>query len=150
MVDLKQNIQFIKGVGPNRVKLLNKLGIYTLEDLITYYPRDYEDRSKPTLISDAENGSEVLIEATAMRYVTEIRTRKKNMIIYKLPVEDNSRKCMITWYNQKYIKNLFTPGKTYKFFGKINKKGNQAEMIAPVFDENGKDKNTGKIIPIYP
>ena len=46
MIDLKQNIQFIKGVGPARVELLNKLGIFTLEDLITYFPRDYEDRGE--------------------------------------------------------------------------------------------------------
>ena len=41
-MDLNKDIQFIKGVGPSRVKLLNHLGIYTLYDLITYFPRDYE------------------------------------------------------------------------------------------------------------
>ena len=46
-MDLNKDVKFIKGVGPNRVKLLNKIGIYTLKDLITYYPRTYEDRSKP-------------------------------------------------------------------------------------------------------
>ena len=45
-MDLKNDVKFIKGVGPNRVKLLNRLGIFTLQDLITYYPRTYEDRSK--------------------------------------------------------------------------------------------------------
>ena len=45
MIDLKQDVKYVKGVGPNRVKLLNKLNIYTLKDLITYYPRNYEDRS---------------------------------------------------------------------------------------------------------
>ena len=47
MIDLKQSVQYIKGVGPQRAALLRKLNIYTLEDLITYFPRDYEDRSKP-------------------------------------------------------------------------------------------------------
>ena len=45
-MDLNKEVQFIKGVGPNRVKLLNRIGIYTLNDLITYFPRDYEDRGK--------------------------------------------------------------------------------------------------------
>ena len=45
MADLSKEVQYIKGVGPNRVKLLNNLNIFTLKDLITYYPRDYEDRS---------------------------------------------------------------------------------------------------------
>ena len=39
MIDLKKDVKYVKGVGPNRVQLLNKLGIFTLEDLITYYPR---------------------------------------------------------------------------------------------------------------
>ena len=51
-MNLSDDVKFVKGVGPNRVKLLNKLNIYNLEDLITYYPRDYEDRSKPKKIID--------------------------------------------------------------------------------------------------
>ena len=47
MLDLNKDVKYVKTVGPNRVKLLNKLNIYTLKDLIEYYPRDYEDRSKP-------------------------------------------------------------------------------------------------------
>ena len=45
MLDLKNDVQFVKGVGPSKVKGLNKLGIFTVEDLVTYYPRGYEDRS---------------------------------------------------------------------------------------------------------
>ena len=52
MIDLKQNIQFIKGVGPARVELLKKMGIVTLEDLVTYFPRSYEDRGKFAYISE--------------------------------------------------------------------------------------------------
>ena len=46
MIDLKQNVQYVKSVGPAKVPLLNSLNIYTIEDLLTYFPRDYEDRSK--------------------------------------------------------------------------------------------------------
>ncbi len=66
-MDLKKEVQYIKGVGPSRVKLLNKLGIFTLEDLITYYPREYEDRSKPKNIDELLNGEEVLISAYPVR-----------------------------------------------------------------------------------
>ena len=58
MVDLNKEIKYVKGVGPNREVLLNKLKIYTLKDLITYYPRDYEDRSKPKNIYECEDGEE--------------------------------------------------------------------------------------------
>ena len=62
MVDLNQDIQFIKGVGPNRATLLRKVGINNLYDLITYYPRSYEDRSKPISIAEAQDDEEVLID----------------------------------------------------------------------------------------
>ena len=56
MVDLKQNIQYVKGVGPSKAELLNHLGIYTLEDIITYYPRKYEDRRCVKNIEEIDNG----------------------------------------------------------------------------------------------
>ncbi len=66
-MDLKKEVQYIKGVGPSRVKLLHKLGIGTLEDLITYYPREYEDRSKPKNIAEVLDGEECLISAFPVR-----------------------------------------------------------------------------------
>ena len=51
-MELSKDVKYIKGVGPSRVELLNKLGIFTLKDLITYYPRTYEDRSKPKSIAE--------------------------------------------------------------------------------------------------
>lgn len=150
MVDLNQDVKFVKGVGPNRVILLNKLGIYTLKDLITYYPREHEDRSKPINIVDTCDGEEVLIEAVCTSRINEIRTRRKNMTIYKLIVRDDTDSLVITWYNQSYLKQRFKLGEKYSFYGKIVKKNGVAEMISPTFDEAGKTKNTGKIIPIYP
>ena len=149
-MDLSDDVKFVKGVGPNRVKLLNKLNIYNLEDLNTYYPRDYEDRSKPKKIADTTDGEEVLIEAIVTSRMREIRTYKKNMTIYKLIVRDETDSCELIWYNQSYLKNMFQMGKKYKFYGKINKKIGMTEMISPVYDAEEKSKNTGKIIPLYP
>lgn len=150
MVDLNQDVKFVKGVGPNRVVLLNKLGIYTLKDLITYYPREYEDRSKPVNIADANDGEEALIEAICVSRVNEIRTKRKNMTIYKLIVRDDTGSIIITWYNQSYLKQRFKLGEKYSFFGKVAIKGGTIEMLSPTFDDAGKNKNTGKIIPLYP
>ena len=113
-MDLKKEVQYIKGVGPNRVKLLNKLGIFNLEDLITYYPREYEDRSKPKMISELVNGEEVLISAYPIAKMSEIKIRQ-NMTLCKLIVRDESGTCQITWYNQGYLKNTFKQGVRYKF-----------------------------------
>ncbi len=150
MVDLNQDVKYVKGVGPNRVVLLNKLGIYTLKDLITYYPREHEDRSKPSKIADLENGQEALIEAIAVSRLNEIRTRRKNMTIYKLIVRDDTGTALLTWYNQGYLKKVFNIGEKYTFFGKVTIKDGVTQIFSPTFDLEGKNKNTGKIIPIYP
>ena len=149
-MELNQEVKYVKGVGPNRAILLNKLGIYTLQDLIQYYPRAHEDRSKPTNIIDAIEQEEVLIEAVVTSQVQEIPTRRKNMTIYKLQVRDETAQLVIIWYNQGYLKQKFKIGQRYSFYGKITKKAGMYEMVSPVFDEEGKNKNTGKIVPIYP
>ena len=149
MLDLSKDVKFIKGVGPARAKLLNNLGIFTLEDLITYFPRTYEDRGKPKNIAELEDGEEALIETICVSKMLEKRV-KKNMVIYKLTVRDETGICHITWFNQKYLKDKFKLGETYKFFGKVQKRIGFIEMTSPVFDSENANKNTGKIIPIYP
>ena len=149
MLDLSKDVKYIKGVGPQRAKLLNTVGIYTLKDLITYFPRDYEDRGKTKLIQDVQDGEEALIEGICTSKIMEKRI-KKNMIIYKLSVRDESGLCHITWFNQRYLKNRFKVGQTYKFYGKVKKRIGFIEMNSPVFDNIETNKNTGKIIPLYP
>ena len=148
MIDLEKDVKYIKGVGPNRVKLLNKLGIFTLKDLITYYPRTYEDRSKPKNIAECIDGEEVLIEAYASGRVSDVRLRGKSM--QKLVIRDETGVATAVWFNQSYLKNKFEQGKKYTFYGKVNNTFGRITINSPVFDEEGKSSNTGKIIPIYP
>ena len=148
MIDLNKDVKYIKGVGPNRVKLLNKLNIFTLKDLITYYPRTYEDRGKPKNIAECIDGEEILIEAVACGRVSEVRLKGKTM--QKLVVRDESGTANITWFNQNYLKNKFEMGKKYQFYGKVNNTFGKISMTSPVFDEEGKKSNTGKIVPLYP
>ena len=148
MLDLTKDVKYVKGVGPNRVKLLNKIGIYNLGDLITYYPRDYEDRSKPRMIQNLVNGEDSLIKAVAVSRVVEIRLINR-MCMYKLVVQDETAKCTIIWFNQSYLKNKFIIGETYYFFGKANIRMGKFEMSSPVFDDVNTKNNTGRIIPIY-
>ena len=147
-MDLNKDVKYVKGVGPNRVQLLNKLGILTLKDLITYYPRTYEDRSKPKNIAECVNGDEVLIEAIACGKISDVRLQGKTM--QRLVVRDETASCTITWFNQSYLKNKFQMGQTYKFYGKITNHFGKLTMTSPVFDPNEKNFNTGKIIPLYP
>lgn len=146
---LEDNVQFVKGVGEARAKLLNRLGIFNLKDLITYYPRNHEDRSIPKKICEVTDGEEVLIEAMPVTRVAEIRVRK-GMTILKMNVRDDTGVCQITWFNQSYLKSLFKPGEYYKFYGKVSVKNGKVEMSSPVYDKLENSKNTGRIIPIYP
>ena len=147
-MDLNKDVKYVKGVGPNRVKLLNKLGIFTLKDLISYYPRTYEDRSKPKNIIECIDGEEALIEGITCSRVSNVRLRGKTM--QKLIIRDETASCTITWFNQTYLKDKFNQGEKYQFYGKISNAFGKINMTSPVFDEEGKSNNTGKIIPIYP
>ena len=149
LVDLNKDIKYIKGVGPNRAVLLNKLGIFTLGDLITYYPRDYEDRSKPKKICDVVNGEEVLVQGIVQSKLVESRIRK-GLTLYRTKIADDTGFMEIVWYNQSYLKNQIKQGQVYNFFGKVSLKYNKKEMNSPVFDIDTKTKNTGKIVPLYP
>ena len=148
MVDLNKPVQYIKNVGPTRVKLLNKLNINTLQDLISYFPRNYEDRGVAKRLSDCADGEEALIKGVAITKVQEIFARRLKM--YKLVIRDGENPCTIIWYNQSYLKNVIKIGHTYNFYGKVEIKLGRYEMKSPIFDESGENKNTGKIIPIYP
>ena len=150
MIDLEQKIQYIKGVGPSRVLLLNKLGIYSIEDLVTYFPREYEDRSLIKKIVDIETGETVCFRAVVISKPTEARI-KKNMTITKAVVRDETGSALLTWFNQSYIKSQLEAHEEYTFYGKVQKAyAGKIELSSPIFDKDGENKNTGKIVPLYP
>ena len=148
MINLEEDVKYIKGVGPKKVVLLNKLGIYTVKDLITYYPRAYEDRSKPQFLYECEDGEEALVEVIACSRATNVRLKGKTM--QRLIVRDETASATITWFNQPYLKDKFSIGEKYKIFGKVSKKAGKISFNSPTFDIGEAQKNTGRIIPIYP
>lgn len=103
---LNEDVKYIKGVGPNRVILLNKIGIFTLKDLITYYPRGYEDRSKTKKICECTNGETTLIEAIVVSRLIDTRI-SKGRTMQKLIARDETGQTTITWFNQPYLKAKF-------------------------------------------
>ena len=81
--------------------------------------------------------------------MNEIRIRK-NMTICKLFARDETGGIEIVWYNQTYLKNSISPEKRYTFYGKVKMSGGRPTLQSPVFELEGKNQNTGKIVPIYP
>ena len=149
MNDLSKEIQYVKGVGPAKAKALKTLGISTLKDLVTYYPRGYEDRSIIKKLNEVNDEDKVCIEVRALTNCV-VRMLGRTRSIEKLVVTDETDNMTITWFNQPYLSRQIKQGEMYRFYGKVSKKGNALEMNSPVFDQINKDKNTGKIIPVYP
>jgi ATP-dependent DNA helicase RecG len=149
---LSSSIQYVKSVGNTRAKLLNRLGIFTIEDALYYFPRDYEDRTNIRRIIDLEDNSEQCFKGQVISSLVNKYIRK-GMSIQKVSVKDDSWTATLVWFNHEYLKNVFKPGQRYIFYGKIKRTIGNIEIQNPVYDLVEYDisqKNTGRIIPIYP
>lgn len=153
LLDLLQNksINSIKGIGQARQELFNKLGIYSVFDLITYYPKDYEDRSRIKNIADLQDGELCSFEGTIVSGVSEYRP-KRGMKLYRVSIADGTSKITAFWFNQPYIKNAFIIGENYIFYGKVGRKLNKLQIMNPVYErvQNKELQKSLQILPIYP
>ena len=145
-MEFNASIKYLKGVGEKRAALLGKLGIRTLRDLLTFYPRAYEDWSKTTSIKDAPLNETVCIRAIAGMRCREHRIRK-GMTLYKTEITDGEYIIDVTFFNNKYAAERIEQGKEYLFFGKITGKGYYRSMNSPEFTEF---EGEGRMRPIYP
>lgn len=142
------SIQYIKGVGPKRAARLKKLNIHTVEDLLYFAPREYDDRTKFKYLSQCIKGEKVSLRVQVSGYPSKLRSRK-NLSILKIPVEDQTGNATLVWFNQNYIAQKLSIGDKIAINGKVDYFGNEIQITNPVF-EKGNEKKIGKIIPIYP
>ena len=149
MIDLNKSIQYVKGVGEVRANKLNKMGINTVYDLITYYPRIYDDRTNIKLIKDFVLGENVLFKATVVSKITTRRIRK-NLVIHSFFVNDTTGDIKITVFNQNYLKNTIFEGKEYGFYGKVEGNILRLEMNSPEIVPVDKMYSISGIRPVYP
>ncbi|MCT4508199.1 MAG: ATP-dependent DNA helicase RecG [Tepidibacter sp.] len=148
-MDLNKNLQYIKGIGPKKYKKLNKLDIYTLKDLIYYFPRQYEDRSKFKKIFNLQNEEKISIKGIITGF--EKHEPKKKMIINKIQVRDDTGYIKLVFFNQKYIVNNFKVGDSIVAYGKVKKEYGKIELLNCEIEFDAKLANSiGKIVPIYP
>lgn len=143
------SIKKLSGVGEKRAKDFEKRGVVTISDLLYYFPRTHEDRTKFTQIQDSAVGDETCIAACVYSPVREVRIRK-NFNIYSMVVFDETGAMNIVWYNNRYVKNAFKTGEDVLFFGKVSVKNGKKEMINPVYEKQDKQRFIGRIVPIYP
>ena len=146
---INESIQYVKGIGPKKAEKLNKLGIYTIKDLLYYFPRQFEDRSIIKKIAQLEDEEKV----TVKELITNIEsyTPKKGMTITRIDVKDDTGFAKLTFFNREYIKNTFRVGDSILAFGKVKKNGRFVELNSCELEYlSTSPKNIGKLVPVYP
>lgn len=144
-MDKNTNIQYLKGVGEKRAKILNKLGIFTVGDLLRFYPRDYMDWSKISSIAAAPFDTNCCVRAIVNHKPSGAKIRK-GMTIYKTVATDGESLMNITIFNNKYAAESLEAGKEYLFYGKVGGNFYRREMSSPLIAP----VETGiRIHPIY-
>jgi len=152
-------VQFLKGVGPARAKLLASRGIRTVEDLLYYTPFRYENRTSLTRIRDLVPGQTATVFAKVLTCGL-MRTRR-GMYIYDLAASDSSGMLRCKWFNAVYLETnkVFHTGQQVFFYGKVDRDRygtGTMEIIQPQFEilpedeaEGGNSLELGRVVPIY-
>lgn len=147
-MELTDPISCLKGVGDKTGQKLEKIGIYTLQDLIEYYPREYEDHRTIQLIQSCLIDEPNTILATICTTPQLIKVGYKVMVTFK--VKDKSGQLSITFFGQPYLKNQFKIGETYLFYGKIKAYKNQYEMNTPDYYLVKSEEDLKKVATVTP
>lgn len=150
MPAITDSVQFVKGIGPKKVKLFEKLHISTLQDALETYPRDYEDRTHITRIADIADEDRYAVRAI-LGTEPKVSRIRKGMTLVKCTIFDESGSLSVTWFNQPYITAQLRVGQEYLFYGRVQGCGRARQMISPQAEKVAEnDQNPGRIVPVYP
>ncbi len=139
-------VREIKRVGDKRAESLASLGIESVLDLITHYPRRYIDRSRQADVAGMTVGEESLVLAR-VQSVRSRRTRQGRALV-ELDVDDGTGTLRVTFFNQAWRAKQLPAGTEALFFGKLDTYRGKRQFTNPVVDLVG--NRTGRIVPIYP
>lgn len=137
-----------KGVGSAVAKKLQALGIKTVNDLITFYPRRYQDYSKVSLVSKLRTGHDVTVRAK----ISNIQGRyaRRGMHVTEALASDKSDTLRVVWFNQPYRANATKAGEEYFISGRFELSANRLAIINPSMElVSSFPVNTARIVPIY-
>ena len=149
VLDLHTPLTDFPGVGPARGKKLAKLGLTDVESLLTYYPRDYEDRRRSSAIRSAPEDVPVCVRAMVAA-APRLNRIRRGLELVKARVVDATGTADVTWFNQSWMKDALRPGEEYVFFGRLGGQGGRRRMTNPVVQRPGDEAVTGCILPVYP
>lgn len=143
------DIRLLNGIGDTKAKQLLRLGVFTVWDLLTYFPLRFEDRSKVTKIFDLCHDSTACVNGIVITPVSEHYVRK-GLTYYKVQIRDDTGIATCIFFNNKYIKSYLKKGYEYSFYGKINIRANTREILSPEFEPSSQSQCTKCIVPVYP
>jgi len=146
-------IQYLKGIGPKRAEILNKAGIKVIEDMLYYFPKRYEDRTKFLNISQLKVGEYQTIKAKVLAKGLKQSWRRRGFKILEVAVGDDTGKIFCVWFNQPYLAEYFKVGTSLILYARIERYSGRLQMNSPEFEisTEGQDQalSTGRIVPIY-
>ena len=149
-MNLNDSISVVLGVGPQRVKVLNGLGVENIKDMLYYFPRRYLDRTTLTPIKDLKKGDQVTL-ISKVETLGERRIRRGTM--FQIITSDGTGFLTLNWFNGvRYVKNLFKVGDKLAISGKVEWY-NGFSITHPEIEKLRDDEDplkTGKVVPIYP
>ena len=148
-MELERSISELKGVGEKTEKHLNKLGIYTVEQLVEHFPRNYDVYEPPVKISELAVGKKAAILIRVTKKPNVISARRFQIIT--MDVYDGTGAITLKWYNVPYLRNTLQPGELYVFRGVVSEKNHVRTMEQPevlLYDEY--KKKLDFMQPVYP
>lgn len=146
---LSDNITCLKGVGEKSAALFHKLNIYTIDDLIHHYPRDYEEYEMPVGIRFAEKDCVQTLRVTIKR--VEGVKRVRNLQILSAVAGDSENSIVLTWFNMAFLRTKLKVGETIIVRGTPVIKNGRLTMEQPeLFTDKEYEKKQGQLLPKYP
>ena len=148
------DIRFAKGVGPKRALLLEKLGIRTIEDALWFLPWRYEDRSRIVPVSQLVPGEKATIAGT-IHHAGLRRTRRRNMTLFTMSVQDETGAVEAVFFNQPYLDGVLQNGLRVVLSGPVvrHRRGAGVQMRTPQYEVVDEDEDlllhVGRIVPVY-
>ncbi|MDO5414696.1 MAG: ATP-dependent DNA helicase RecG [Bacillota bacterium] len=144
---LLDKVTELKGVGPKKSEALEKLNIHTIEDLILFFPRDYENRKNKVNISELDIDKPAVIKGKVDLLVSD-RYKYGRKQLLRLLVSDDTGSIEVVFFNAKYLMSSFKKGNEYIFYGKPQLNFGKLQMVHPEFSRV--DDAAEGILPIYP
>ena len=149
MIDLTASVNSIRGIGEKKAQAFAKLGVFSLYDLLSYFPARYEDRTQFCPIASAPIGEGVCIRALVADMPRLVRVRR-GMELVKFRAVDESGSVDITFFNQNYVKDYLSRGDCVCLYGKLEQNGNRRSMVNPAYEKEDRPRGvTGCILPVY-